>query len=224
MDEEKRMLDNYEVRQSVKFGGREYILAEDKIGKVDMPYMTCVGRWDNPFGVMEHENGMVSDDYLEIFNIFIDRISEQAKHLSAERSENGISNKPLTAADCVKGGLDKSIEGQIIIIKPSSLSPEYRIASHQIKLATSGFGCQPDSRGSAVFCTDIFSGKSSRFEKYDVAGVVDIAKLPDWAKQKMAELGKGKEKTSIMKDLEEKKKALSQKKSDTAKKKNEQEL
>lgn len=224
MDGEKRMLDNYEVRGSVKFGGREYILAEDKIGKTDMTYMTCVGRWDNPFGVMEHEHGMVSDDYLEIFNIFVDRISEQAKQLAEERGENGISNKPLTVDDCVKGGLDKSIEGQIVIIKASCLSPEYRIASHQIKLATSGFGCQPDSRGSAVFCTDLYSGKQSRFEKYDIVGVADIAKLPEWAKQKIAELGKGKEKTSILRDLEEKKKALSQKKSDIAKKKNEQEL
>ena len=43
MDNERRMIDFYEVTASVWFDGREYILAEDKNDTSEMPYMTCIG-------------------------------------------------------------------------------------------------------------------------------------------------------------------------------------
>ena len=69
MNEEKRMIDIYEVRTWVWFGGKEYILGEDKNRKTPEPYMTCIARRDNPLGIEEYTNAVVSDDYLEIRNI-----------------------------------------------------------------------------------------------------------------------------------------------------------
>ena len=221
MNEEKRMIDIYEVKTSIRFCGKEYILGEDKSGKTPEPYMTCITRRDNPFGIEEYTNVVISDDYLEIFNLFIDRLSEQSKQLSSERAERGVTSKPLTAENCIKDGLNSDIEGKIIIIKPTSLLPEYRTADRQIRIATGGFGCQPNARGNAVFCTDIYSDKHSRFEKYDVLGVADINLLPEWVKQKIAEYEKAhksKEKPSVLKELDDNKTTVSAQKSKKPKK------
>jgi len=43
MNENRRMIDFYEVTASVWFDGKEYILAEDKNDTSEMLYMTCVG-------------------------------------------------------------------------------------------------------------------------------------------------------------------------------------
>jgi hypothetical protein len=64
----------------------------------------------------------------------------------------------------------------------------YRTADHQLKIVQGGFGASPDSRGNAVFCKDLYSDKKTRFERYDIAGVIDPAKLPQWAKDKLAYL------------------------------------
>ena len=63
-----------------------------------------------------------------------------------------------------------------------------------MKICNGGFGASPNSRGNAVFCKDLYSGKESRFERYDVAGIIDPAKMPEWAKLKVSSLEKQQEK------------------------------
>lgn len=38
------------------------------------------------------------------------------------------------------------------------------------RMAASGFAASPNSRGSACYCVNLFSGKSTRFERSDVLG------------------------------------------------------
>ncbi len=52
------------------------------------------------------------------------------------------------------------------------------------------FGCEPNSRGSACFCTNLYSGKESRYERRDILGVIEKDKLPEWAKQRFDEIQK----------------------------------
>jgi len=87
----------------------------------------------------------------------------------------------------VAGGLDFDIEGKVIILKPSSLSPEYRTAINQLQIATSGFGCNPNASGRAVYCTNLYTGVKYRHNRYDVAGVADMSCLPEWARKKIKE-------------------------------------
>ena len=53
---------------------------------------------------------------------------------------------------------------------------------------TGGFGASANSRGSAVFCTNLHTGKSTRYERMDVMGEVKPERLPEWAKEKAQEL------------------------------------
>ncbi|MGM9588845.1 MAG: hypothetical protein ACI3V0_01570, partial [Faecousia sp.] len=38
----------------------------------------------------------------------------------------------------------------------------------------------PHSRGSAVFCTEIYTGRQSRFERRDILGVLEPENQPKW--------------------------------------------
>ena len=48
----------------------------------------------------------------------------------------------------VPNGWETSCEGKIMIIKPESLSPQYRTRENQYFLALGGFGCDPTKIGS----------------------------------------------------------------------------
>ncbi|GHV17136.1 hypothetical protein FACS189425_02750 [Clostridia bacterium] len=180
----KRVIDGYTEKFSVALAGREVILAVDDTQ--DVPYLVCTAKWDNAFGVTEYTEGAVTYDYIDAMRDFVDRVDTLLGTLEQERASFMTVQPTLTAADCVKGGLDADLKGKVVVIKPDVLSPEYRTANHQLKIVQGGFGASPTARGNAVFCKDLYSDKETRFERYDIAGVVDPAKLPQWAKDKLA--------------------------------------
>ncbi|MCD8332314.1 MAG: MobA/MobL family protein, partial [Oscillospiraceae bacterium] len=79
-------------------------------------------------------------------------------------------------------------KGKIIVIRPEVLRREYRQSTHQLKLCTGGFGASPHSRGSAVYCTDLYSGENSRYERRDVLGTLAPEQLPEWARHGLASI------------------------------------
>lgn len=204
MSDEKRMVDSYEVKTAIHIGGKEIVFAESNAD--DEPFMVYDCNRNNPFGIDSFDNIAISSDYLEIMTIFLNRLSEQVQRVDAERARRGITNKPLTADDCVNGSRDWNYKNQLVVIKPESLTPSARTADHQLLLATGGNGCNPEARGMAVFCTNLFTGKSARWERYDVAGIIDPAKMPAWAAEKLAALQKPAEKQSVLARLETAKK------------------
>ena len=179
----KRTIDGYTENQSIQLAGHLVIFAENK--NADEQYMVCFCKWDNPLNMAQYYNICTTDDYVEAMGLYASGIQSFVKILESER--NGYNNpaKMLTAADCIPGSLNENFEGKIVVIKPEALSPEYRRSERQLKIALSGFGCNPDARGRAVYCKDLYSGKESRFERHDVAGVIDPAKMPNWAVKKI---------------------------------------
>lgn len=185
MNSEKRMIGDYKVILTAWLGDKEYLIGEASNDASEQHYMTCVNISNEIYTA--HEDAVGSDDYLEIFKLYLDRLATRLRELETERSKRGITNM-LTAEDCVNGGLNSDITGKVIIIKPETLPPEYRTADRQLQIANSGFGCCPNSRGNAVFCTNLYSGEKIRYEKHDVVGIADISCLPEWALQKLAEI------------------------------------
>lgn len=186
MSKEKRMIESYEVKTAVHINRQEIIIAEDKAN--ENPYMCCICTWDNPLNADIFSNAVVSDDYLEIMGEFTKRIDAQISHISEQRKERGVTNVPLTVADCIEGSRQKHYEGQIIVINPDKMTPAARTADHQLCLATGGNGCNPEARGNAVFVTNLYSGEKTRWERYDVAGIIRPDRMPEWAKEKLAVL------------------------------------
>lgn len=57
-----------------------------------------------------------------------------------------------------------------------------------IRYGESGFGCSATAMGQAVFATCLGDGEKARWERPDFLGVMDEQYLPDWAREKLAEL------------------------------------
>jgi hypothetical protein len=134
----------------------------------------------------ERYDGVVSDDYVEAIREVFDRVDGLLQSIETERTKRGLPIQTLSVADCIPGSMNECLTGKTIVIKPEALAPEYRAADYQLKVCTGGFGAESDGRGSAVFCKDLYSGKESRYERRNVAGVIDPDKLPDWAAKKIA--------------------------------------
>jgi len=182
--ETRREVEGYKEINSMPLARRLVLLCENQ--RADEPYMVCNCRWDNPLGINDYYDGVVTADFLEAVREYIKRIDALAQEVEAEQGAFQNERKVLTADDCIPHGLDDDLTGKLIVIRPDVLSPEYRSTNHQIKIVTGGFGASPNSRGNAVFCKDLYSGRETRFERYDVAGVIDPGKLPEWAVKKLA--------------------------------------
>ena len=184
---DKRMAGDYEIIQSMMIGDREIVLGENPKDTSGLPYM-CAFCEDNGI-VARFYDAVGGDDFCEIAQEYGQRIAKQAEGtrqaLLNERA--GLDgNSIITAAQCEGISSKDDLHGKVIVIKPEVLRREYRAAAHQLKLCTGGFGASPNSRGSACFCTDLLTGKESRFERRDVLGTMEPDKLPQWAKDGLA--------------------------------------
>ena len=189
MDNEKRMAGDYEIIQAIMIGDREIVIGENQADTNGQKYMTAVGEWTDLF---EHyDNVLVSDDYPEIVSLFGHRVTEQANKTRDELCRpnlEGINNAVITADSCTAINHDDDLNGKIIVIKPEVLRREYRRATNQLKFCTGGFGASPNSRGSAVFCKDLYTGKDSRYERRDVLGTMEPDEFPKWARPEIVQI------------------------------------
>lgn len=183
--EKREMAGDYEILQAVRLGGKEVLLGYNpKDGCA--PYMTSY-RAVNFLGDYTYPKAIGGNDYLEIMQIFLNRVQEQAKVVAQFREKRNVLIETLDREHCRERGEKESLEGKLIILRPTSLAPEYRTADCQLGFATGGFGCFPGARGRAVYFEELYSGEQCRWEIGDVLGIADPDTLPDWAKEKLSE-------------------------------------
>lgn len=181
--EEKRMAGNYEVTTAFEIGTKEIIIGEDKTAAPDERFV--VANYENN-GIFErYVDALVGGDYAEIVKIFAERVKNEAEKVIDEKSKISVDMTPITKDGCQVLKADDSIKNKIVVIRADVFKPEYQIATKQLQLCTGGFGAEPNSRGSACFCTNIYSGKEARFERSDVLGIIEKDGLPDWAKERL---------------------------------------
>lgn len=182
MSDEKRMAGDYEIIQAVQIGDREIVIGENPGNQDGQKYMCAYCTANELFA--RYDEVLASDDYPEIVKIYGERVAAQAEKTRVELITpkiQGIPNAVLTAKDCTPVSYDDNLNGKVVVIKPEVLRREYRMATRQIKLCVGGFGSSPHSRGSACYCVDLYSGKESRFERWDILGTLEPEKLPKWA-------------------------------------------
>ena len=204
---EKRNIEGYIERSSFTLAGKTVVCAEKPDS--DDPFLVCNIRY-NAFGIEERYDGVLCEDFVEAMWVYINRNSALLGEIKAEREQRGLPITPLTAADCVPGGLKEDLQGKVIVIKPEVLAPEYRSADYMLKICSGGFGAKPDSRGSAVYCKDLYTGEQARFERRDVLGVADVTKLPEWAITNLKIMLPPDKKPSILGRLEQGKQKVAQ--------------
>ena len=182
-NEEKRMAGDYEIIHALYIGDREIVLGENPAGVGGERYMCAFCEGNTLFA--NYTEVMVSDDYPELVKLFGERVAEQAEKTRIDLNGpkiQGIPNAPITAEGCEVIGRGDDIRGKVVVIKPEVLRQEYRRATSQLHLCTGGFGASPNSRGNACFCKELYSGKTTRFERSDILGTIEVERLPEWAK------------------------------------------
>ena len=181
--EEKRMAGNYEVTTAFEIGTKEIIIGEDKTAAPDERFV--VANYENN-GIFErYVDALVGGDYAEIVKIFAERVRNEAEKVMDEKSKITVDMTPITKDGCQVLEADDRIKNKVVVIRADVFKPEYQIATKQLQLCTGGFGAEPNSRGSACFCTNLYSGKEARYERSDILGVIEKDDLPDWANERL---------------------------------------
>ena len=190
MSDEKRKIGEYTVLSAVNVGEKEIILASNEQSTDGEKYLCGFVERNDLFELCSE--CMVSDDYIEIVHLFGSRVANEAELFREQVEKLDIPVAVITEADCILDHYTKDINGKIIAIDPKVLKPEFRRADRQLYLVTGGFGASANSRGSAVFCTNLHTGESTRYERMDIMGEVKSECMPDWAKEKAQELSRSK--------------------------------
>ena len=179
IDQEKRMAGDYEIIHALHIGDREIVLGENPSATEDERYVCAFCQQHEIFA--NYTEVMVSDDYPELVKLFGERVAEQAEKtriaLNGPKIQ-GIPNSAITAEDCEQVSYQEDIRGKVVVIRPEVLRREYRHATCQLQLCTSGSGAYPNSRGTACYCTELYSGQRARFERSDILGVIAPEDLP----------------------------------------------
>lgn len=175
---QKRMAENYEITQAVYIGDKEVVMGRDETNA--MPYFCAFSFKNELFD--SFSECFVSDDYVEIVEIFAERVREQCKQVREEQQKRKMCGGIITAEMCQPFTYDTNLVGKIAAVKKEVLRPEYPSASYQLVHVTGGNGARGKARGSACFCKNLYSGQSSRWERRDMQGEVRPEFLPDWAK------------------------------------------
>lgn len=211
-----RIMDGYRIIQSVEIYGMEIAVAENP--DAEQPYLMARRSVNEAFGAEKHLIPVYSSDYLQVMQAFVQCQSQYLDNLELARVYRGsaTADAPLEARDCLPDGMDMDLEGKVVALKASILRPEYRACSHQLMLATGGFGCSPSARGRTVFATNLYSGEHERWNRGDILGVVAEDTLPGWAHEKLARLREPRQKESVIARIREAKNSPSSSQDDTA--------
>jgi hypothetical protein len=185
MDEEKRIAGSYEILHAIHVGDKEVLFGEDP-GSADMRYMVCYCNRNNPLDMEDFTDAAGGVDFLEIMTEFSNRVRTQLEAVKAEREKITIPLEPFTEAQCNPISGETEIENAVAVIKPESLRPEYRTQDKQLVLVKGGFGAHSNARGRAVYTTNLYSGKKSRWNREDILGTLTPEQTPAWAKEKLA--------------------------------------
>ncbi len=181
MQNEKRMIENFEIIHALQIGAREVVVGVSP----EQEFMCCFCTQD---GMREYyAEAMASDDYLEIMELYADRLKGQVAALQAQRKTLHIPLELLGREHCFPLNDSDDITGKVVAVKPTSLRYEYRRADCQLILVTNGSGARGYSRGTSVYGVNVFTGRrDGRWERRDVLGEVRPECLPQWAKEHLS--------------------------------------
>ena len=193
---EERKAGDYTVINSMRIGGIEVVLGENMNDADGNYYLVANYECNEIFE--RYVNAYVSDDYVEMAEMYAQRITEEIEKLKRSRADRSL--KVIGKEACTPIG-NESFTGKIIVLKPERICPEYRNEHYQIVRCTGGNGAKADGIGTSVFCREMFTGEDVKYRRADVMGVLKEEYYPDWLKEKINEHGL-QEKKKAQKEVE----------------------
>ena len=177
MMDKKRMIENFEIIHSIQIGARELVVGVSP----ELEFMCCFCTQDD---IAEYySEAMSSNDYLEIMELYADRLKGQIAAVQAQRKTLHIPLDMLGREHCFPLLDGDDITNKVVAITSASLRYEYQRADCQLILVTGGSGARSNPRGTAVYGVNVFTGRrSGRWRRGDILGEVRPECLPQWAK------------------------------------------
>lgn len=186
----------YIIQQSFRINGKEIILAENLKAEDGQIYMLCTYESNGILGM--YSAGMIGSDYLEMVEEFTKRINDESLLVQKEKTSTNSPDKLFAAEDCDPHSYAESIVNKVVVINAAVFSPEYRYGGNQLFFVTSGSGAVSNPRGRAIYGYHLNDNKRkvTRFERYDVLGIMQLESVPNWAKENLPQLQKKAETAS----------------------------
>ena len=133
-----------------------------------------------------YSEAMSSSEYLEIMELYADRLKGQIAAVQAQRNTLHIPLDMLGREHCFPLLDGDDIANKVVAINPASLRYEYQRADCQLILVTgeSGHGATPAALRSMV-STYSTGRRASQWERGDILGEVRPECLPQWAKDRL---------------------------------------
>jgi len=185
MTDEKRIVCGLEVHYAMHIGDREILLLLDTESK-DMPFVVGYRTVMPDLGLEQLTELVGGDDFLEAAEEFLRRAQAQVTQIQSDRELSGLPQELFGPGQCLPGGMEQNLVGCVVVIKPEVLRFEYWNVAQQLVYVTGGFGAAPNSRGTAVFGKNVFSGIDSNWRRSDVQGVLNPIFAPEWVKPGVA--------------------------------------
>lgn len=174
-EKEIRKAGDYTIIQSMQIGEKEFVLGENMQAKDGKYYIVANYEFNEIFE--RYTDVHYSVDYVEVADIFAQRISAEIERLKVGRCD--LCMNILTKDDCIPIGNETFI-GKIIVLKPDKLAPEYRNEHYQIMRCTGGNGAKADGLGTSVFCKEMFTGEEMKYRRASVIGILKEDCYPAW--------------------------------------------
>lgn len=99
--------------------------------------------------------------------------------------------KLFTQGDCTETGYAMSIEGKVIVLKPSSLPEEWQNENEQVYFCKGGNGSSPNPIGRSILAVSLLGGELVRWNRSDVLGILKTELLPDSARLHLSQIRPG---------------------------------
>lgn len=89
---------------------------------------------------------------------------------------------------CEPDSKEMDYRGKVLVLSRDILREGCQNPKDQLWLAQGGFGCDPEAIGRSIQCVCLSDGERTRWNRHDFVGVLKEEHLPDWAREKLAEL------------------------------------
>ena len=184
-NEGNEMINDYAVKNEVFVGNRRYLFAVHTDEKEPQRFLKCQCYDDELF--RHYVNAVTSNDFVECMKLYLADISAAVEKVEKDRAAIGLEDiSCLKGSDLLSASRDKNIEGKVGAIGEKWLCDGFKDISHQLYFVKGGNGAQSNSRGNACFSINLYTGEDTRIERYEVLGEVPEDKIPEFAKEHLA--------------------------------------
>ena len=136
-------------------------------------------KWAKGFNIQKSDTNY--EFSLDSYSCLVDKLADYMRKMY--QSLNLFGN-----AHIIHSSDQQDYTGKLLILRATSLKDEYRTPEYQLFLAESGFGCSPTALGTKVYGKFLFDGEEAKFYRMDFVGIIADEHIPDWAREKLAEI------------------------------------